>query len=279
MITCHAEVDSASKSKTENTTMTVITDIQYSQAAGEKGYGDLYLPVGVNHPRPVLLIHGGAWKSMTRQRVSKVAEFIAAQGYAVFNISYRLLPDAPYPACEEDCIAAAKFLLEGGHPSMMPLDRSRIVVGGLSAGGHLALVTGLKMPAEQIAGIMDISGPTDLNAPELKGLIKFSGLCADAADQPAALKAASPTFIAEPKETLPPLLVLQCQEDGVVDIRQAYRIIEVWNNKKANVQAFLYEGSKKEGHNLWRNGDAIPQLHQKLENQITAFLNTFLAQN
>ncbi len=254
--------------------MTIVQDIQYSEAAGEKGYGDLYLPSGVSQPPPVLLIHGGAWKSMTRQRVQKVAEFIARQGYAVFNVSYRLLPQAPYPACQEDCLAAARFLLEGGHPAMKPLDRSRLVVGGLSAGGHLALVTALKLPANQIAGIMDICGPTELHAPELEGLIRFSGFAQDEPSKEEILKAASPTLLAAGK-ALPPLLVLHCQQDGVVDIRQAYRLMEVWNQAGANLQAFLYEGDKQHGHNIWRAETECPDLHLKLESQIITFLNTF----
>ncbi len=260
-------------------TMTIIRDIQYSETAGEKGYGDLFIPKGVSNPRAVLLIHGGAWKAMTRQRVQKVAEYIASQGYAVFNISYRLLPQAAYPACEDDCIAAAKFLLEAGHPAMQALDRNRIVVGGLSAGGHLALVTGLKLPVERIAGIMDICGPTELHASELKGLIHFAEFAQGDPKQEDILKAASPTLIAREKNALPPLLVLHCQQDGIVDIQQAYRIISTWNDSGANLQAFLYEGSQDRGHNIWRNGNAEPDLHYKLENQIIAFLRTFCAPN
>ncbi|MGE9289506.1 MAG: alpha/beta hydrolase [Puniceicoccales bacterium] len=260
-------------------TLSIIRDIQYSEVAGEKGYGDLFLPKDVENPKPILLIHGGAWKHMTRQRVNQVAVFLAEQGYAVFNTSYRLLPEAPYPACEEDCIAAARFLLEGQHPSIKSLDRSQIVVGGLSAGGHLALVTGLKLPEEQIAGILNICGPTELNAPEVEGLMKFSGLAADNPEKEAIYDAASPTVIAEGRETLPPLLVLHCQQDGVVDIQQAYRIIDTWNKVGANLQAFLYEGRQSSGHNIWRNGKSQPDLHYKLESQIKAFLDSFFPKN
>ncbi|WP_269522718.1 alpha/beta hydrolase [Coraliomargarita parva] len=258
--------------------LNIIRDIQYSEIAGVKGYGDLFIPKDVEKPKTVLLIHGGAWKSMTRQRVQQVAAFIAEQGYAVFNISYRLLPEAPYPACEEDCMAAANFLLEAGHPAMEALDHSQIVVGGLSAGGHLALVTGLKLPDDKIAGIIDISGPTELNAPEVEGLMNFSGFAKGDPNKEAIFHAASPTVIAAAKEKLPPLLVLHCQQDGVVDIQQAYRIIDIWNQSGANLQAFLYEGRRERGHNIWRNGQAEPDLHYKLENQIIAFLDSFFSE-
>lgn len=258
--------------------MTILRNIQYSEAAGEKGYGDLFLPKDVENPKPVLLIHGGAWKSMTRQRNNEVAVFLATQGYAVFNVSYRLIPDAPYPACKEDCSEAAKFLLESDHPAMKSLDRRQIVVGGLSAGGHLALVTGLELSEDKIAGILDICGPTELTAPEVAGLMSFSGMAHGDPNKESIYKEASPTVLASKRESLPPLLVLHCQQDGVVDIRQAYRIIEVWNQAGANLQAFLYEGSKKKGHNIWRNSKAEPDLYYKLESQIIAFLDSFFPQ-
>ncbi|MBC2602668.1 hypothetical protein [Puniceicoccus vermicola] len=47
--------------------------------------------------------------------------------------------------------------------------------------------------------------------------------------------------------------------------------------EKAYGNLFLYEGSKERGHNIWRNGKAEPDLHEKLENQIIAFLSSFYA--
>ena len=258
--------------------MTKIENIQYSEAAGDAGYGDLYLPTGIEHPRPILLIHGGAWKWMDRFRVQKVAEFLCLEGYAVFNIDYRLTPTAVYPACADDCLAAARFLLKAGHPAMKPLDRRNLVVGGLSAGGHLALVAGLQLPRERVAGIIDISGPTDLNAPEVADLVKSSMLFKGHADPQASRIAASPTTMAQGREDLPPLLVLNNENDQIVPVEQAMRIIQVWNEARADLQVFLYAGKSGMTHDIWRDGSEFPQLHEKLEAQIRVFLDTFFAQ-
>ncbi|MFG0250559.1 MAG: alpha/beta hydrolase, partial [Phycisphaeraceae bacterium JB051] len=134
--------------------MHVVWNIRYSQQAGDDGFGDLYLPKESQNAKAVLLIHGGAWKSMDRVRFNAVAAWLAECGYAVFNIDYRLLPAYEYPACEVDCIDAANFLLDAGHESMMQLDREKIVVAGASAGGHLALMVGMKLPISQVAGII-----------------------------------------------------------------------------------------------------------------------------
>ncbi len=257
---------------------TIVEEIRYSSEAGVKGFGDLFIPRNVERPRTVLLIHGGSWRSMVRHRMQHVAAFLAREGYAVFNTSYRLLPEAPYPACETDCIAAARFVLDGDHPQLAKLNRERIVVAGFSAGGHLAMMTGLKLPREKVAGIIDGCGPTELHAPEVAELMKRSAMFRELADKTQAFRNASPTLVAQARnEPLPPLLVLHCQQDAVVSVEQAYRIINVWKAAHADCQAFLYAGNRKSGHDVWRNGK--PELHTKLERQIITFLATFLSRD
>ena len=95
--------------------------IVYNKEAGDAGTGDLYLPANPKGAKVILLIHGGAWKSMDRHRMEGIVKFLLEQKYAVFNIDYRLLPQAPYPACEEDCILAAKYLIESTDSSMQAL--------------------------------------------------------------------------------------------------------------------------------------------------------------
>lgn len=251
----------------------VVPNIGYAPSLGEKGYGDLYLPPQSKNPRLILLIHGGGWNSMNRHRIQHVAEFFASLGYAVFNTSYRLTSEAPYPACEDDCLAAANFLLSGAHPSLERVDTSQLVVAGLSAGGHLALVTGLRLPRSQVAAILNFAGITDLNAPEVEGLVKRANLAHQSSDPQASLAQGSPTEIATGR-ALPPLLVTHCQQDKVVNVEQAYRIIRRWNESKATVLAYLYEGSEKRGHNFWRDDSPIPHLIPELQTQAASFLSS-----
>jgi len=51
----------------------------------------------------------------------------------VFSLNYRLAPEHPFPAAVDDALAAYRWLLDQGR------DPARIVVGGDSAGGGLAL--------------------------------------------------------------------------------------------------------------------------------------------
>ena len=134
--------------------MRKVADIAYAPELGLRGLGGLYLP---RHPEgcpAALCIHGGGWNHMDRSSWAGVAQFMCREGYAAFNVNYRLLDTAPWPACGDDCVAAGRFLLRAGHPAMAPLDLDRglVVIGG-SAGGHLAMWAGLTLPAGSVRAI------------------------------------------------------------------------------------------------------------------------------
>jgi acetyl esterase/lipase len=63
-------------------------------------------------------------------------------GMPAFAIDYRLAPEHPFPAAEDDALAAYRWLLSQGH------DPARIVVAGDSAGGHLAVGLALRLRSE-----------------------------------------------------------------------------------------------------------------------------------
>jgi len=57
-------------------------------------------------------------------------------------VDYRLAPEHPYPAGPDDCEAAAAWMLEHG-PQRWGTDK--MLIGGASAGAHLAAVTMLRV--------------------------------------------------------------------------------------------------------------------------------------
>jgi epsilon-lactone hydrolase len=62
-----------------------------------------------------------------------------ASGLRALLINYRLAPEDPFPAAIEDAVAAYEWLLSQG------FDPARLIIGGDSAGGGLALATLLKL--------------------------------------------------------------------------------------------------------------------------------------
>ena len=86
----------------------------------------------------IVWIHGGGWEHGSYHE--NPARAMAARGYAVASIGYRLSSQAKYPAQIEDCKAAIRWLRS--HAREYRLDPRRVGVWGASAGGHLAALLG-----------------------------------------------------------------------------------------------------------------------------------------
>ncbi len=107
--------------------------------------GEIRLRV-FEHPEPegvLFHIHGGAWLAGTPEMMDLLHEIVVDTcNLAVVSVDYRLAPEHPYPAGPDDCEAAACWLLEH---AAAELGSDRLLIGGESAGAHLAAVTLLRM--------------------------------------------------------------------------------------------------------------------------------------
>jgi acetyl esterase/lipase len=119
------------------------------------------IPPGASE-RVLLYLHGGGFVMCSPWTHGPTAVAIArAAGVRALLPDYRLAPEHPFPAALDDCLAVYRWLLaEGVAPE-------KIVIGGDSAGGNLALATllslrdaGLPMPA----GAICLSPATDMTA-------------------------------------------------------------------------------------------------------------------
>ena len=100
-----------------------------------------------------LHIHGGGWTLGSPEYYDDHNQRIAAAtGCRVISVQYRLAPEHPWPACADDCEAAALWALQTGD--------GPLVIGGESAGAHLTVVTLLRLRAQ---GLLDRVAGTVLN--------------------------------------------------------------------------------------------------------------------
>ncbi|MEA3510033.1 MAG: alpha/beta hydrolase fold domain-containing protein [Actinomycetota bacterium] len=90
-----------------------------------------------------LHFHGGGW-AMGAADYQDVRLEETAQGanVTVVSVGYRLAPEHPYPAPADDAEAAAVWIVEN---AFSEFGTDRIVVGGSSAGAHLAVTAMLRM--------------------------------------------------------------------------------------------------------------------------------------
>lgn len=140
----------------------VVRDLEYAQVKGVSLKLDLYRPMAKpSAPMPLVIwVHGGGWKTGTKANCPTA--WLAAKGYAVASLDFRLLPEYPWPAQIEDPIAALRWLRK--ESGRYGFDSERTAAMGGSSGGHVVALWGtLTLPPEdKVKAVVDWYGPTDL---------------------------------------------------------------------------------------------------------------------
>ena len=96
-----------------------------------------------NNRAGYLHIHGGGYLFGAPEGSDLSNLLIASKlGVTVLSVDYRLAPEHPIPAPLDDCYAGLAYLHE--HAEELGVDRSRIGIGGESAGGGLAAALAIK---------------------------------------------------------------------------------------------------------------------------------------
>ena len=124
-------------------------DVEYANLNGFRPLLlDIYRPAagGSGRPRPlVIYVHGGGWRHGDSRTTGAFTNFprvlasLAARGYVVASIEYRLTGEARYPAAVRDVNSAIAFLRL--HAREWGIDPTRVVLWGASAGGYLVAMS------------------------------------------------------------------------------------------------------------------------------------------
>lgn len=163
-------------------TVKVLRNISYVSNQGKALQLDVFTPVhsSIRPALPgVVLVHGGGWRSGTRDNLAPMAIRLAERGYVAATISYRLSDEARYPAAIHDVKAAIRWMRT--HAAEYQLDPRRIAVAGGSAGGQIAALVGVTndMPefdpqAQQravssaVQAVINIDGLSDFTSEEAR---------------------------------------------------------------------------------------------------------------
>jgi acetyl esterase/lipase len=116
-------------------------NVVYLRANGWEGRLDVYAQRNQTPTPTVLFFHGGGWTQGTKE--ASIASLVPwlAMGYSVVNVEYRLANVSLAPAAIEDSRCALRWVY--ANAKEYGFDTNRIITTGQSAGGHLALMTGL----------------------------------------------------------------------------------------------------------------------------------------
>lgn len=97
----------------------------------------IYRPEGIEGLLPVIFdVHGGGWYYGDHNLNFHYDRTLAAQGYVVVGVGYRLAPEATYVDQLRDVAKALCYVAE--HAPRFGIDLSRAFLTGDSAGGHLS---------------------------------------------------------------------------------------------------------------------------------------------
>jgi acetyl esterase/lipase len=196
---------------------------------------DVYQRRDTTGPQPtIIFIHGGGWTGGSKETTVFPLFPYFEMGWNVVNVEYRLEKISPAPAAVEDCLCALRWI--GVHAKDYNIDATKLVVTGESAGGHLALTTGMipqsagldrQCPGPdlpKVAAILDWYGITDVNdildGPNLKNYaVQWLG---SNPNKEALAKRVSPLEYVRPG--LPPIFMVQGDQDPTVPYSHSVRL-------------------------------------------------------
>lgn len=165
-------------------------DIPYLDDGHKLHMLDIYRPEGATGKMPFIVdIHGGAWVYGDKELNRKYCLHLAKEGFAVVNLSFRLIPEVDFAGSMKDILAALEFVKKNA--DKFDLDLNNAFITGDSAGGHSAAMVlasgGNKTLQDAFGGKNPIDfkavcftcaafNPSDFAKIPLAGAVLFNGM-------------------------------------------------------------------------------------------------------
>lgn len=248
-----------------------VTDIPYIDD-GDKGHLlDVYYPESAEGQLPsIVYFHGGGFVSGDKRHVRQYCMTLAKYGYSVYNVNYRLAPEAIYSTQLTDVLTAVDWVQANG--AVYHGDGSKMVLAGDSAGAYLAAsaarvstdpaqaeALGVKMPAwgKVLKGVLLFNGVYDMETgstrkfPAIKSDIEmFLGVSdISAFKNPAAL-----SVTANITGTFPPAFISSGEVDALH--AESVELVKALVVKGIFHEALLFDKTeKKAAHGYYRRLD------------------------
>jgi len=287
---CFAQTDAASFAA-ELFRYKVEPNIVYHTANNYEDKLDVYTPADAKAPTPVVVvIHGGGWVEGTKEeRVLEMMPYLQ-MGFAAVNVEYRLGGVSLAPAAVEDCRCALHWVF--ANAKRFNFDPHRVVLQGGSAGGHLALMTGMLTPAAgfdrecrapadnywsanpgtsgdpRVAAIVNWFGISDV-LDEIHGANAKGYAVVWLGDQPNAdeiAKRVSP--INYVTSGLPPIITIHGDQDALVPYEQSVRLHKALDAAKVPNQLFTVPGANHGGFTYEQNQKSWTVIRQFLQEHV-----------
>lgn len=148
------------------------TDLRYGPGADERF--DLFLPPPGTPRKPLLVVwvHGGGFVAGDKASVANWLKVLAGQGYPVVSVEYTRGASRAYPLPVRQANAALAHI--HAKAASLGVDPSAIVLGGDSAGAHIASQLALSVTNPAYARALGVDPAVKPNA--LKAMLLTSGI-------------------------------------------------------------------------------------------------------
>lgn len=271
-------------------TYSVIPNLVYQRAGGIDLKLDVYRPRDVNGPNSTLMyIHGGGWTNGSKEGSSLTFLPYLEMGWTVVNVAYRLADQEHAPAAVEDTRCALRWIYRNAE--QYGFDTDNIVVTGNSAGGHLALTTGMltaevgmerQCPGDRMRSTWDV-GPTNTENLEVAAIVNWYGITnlADllnngpgssgnfteawiGSSPNRAATAARVSPLNHVRQGLPPIISIHGDEDSIVPYSQGVELHEALNGADVPNELITIEGGGHGGFTSMQMSDIYASIRRFL---------------
>lgn len=149
-----------------------VTFAQYFTWPESRLQMDIYLPATQEKAPAVIFAPGGWWLTAPKAAGIQICYQLAQAGFVAASIEYRLIGTVNYVESIGDVKAAIRYLR--ANADKFNIDKNKIAVMGMSAGGYLASMVGVTNgvakfefgdnldQSSEVQAVVDIFGPTDL---------------------------------------------------------------------------------------------------------------------
>jgi acetyl esterase/lipase len=247
----------------------------------------IFRPEGAGPHPAIVCLHGGAWITGDRRVPAYMAERLAARGFVVMSIDFRMAPRHQYPSSLLDTNYAIRWLRQ--HAEEYGVDAARIGGLGFSSGGHLILLSAMRPEWHEYTA--DLPDELRQFSAELDWVVTCSGVLdplaryrmaqqANYADIIAchdkyfgneeSMRDGNPPLILERKESavLPPLLMFQGGADPRLPSDTATRVAELYRAAGGQAEAVDYPNQ----------GHALSEWPEALQDEVADRIQAFSAQ-
>lgn len=270
----------------ENSPIDIRLDVPYGGGPEGKHGLDIYLPTDNGLHPALICLHGGAWLRGSQRQYKSWGPFLAARGYGVVAVDYRLSSQVSpaWPGVWDDVCRALDWLITNS--SSLNIDANRLGTIGDSAGGHMAAMLSLhESTAHRIRAMVGVYGIYDL--PDWWRVTQPPKRTDDPVKK---LMGKSYTEAKEDYENFSPahraqqlgakpqasFLIIHGNEDAIVNHNQSERIVAALRGKKADIEDMLIPGAGHHWFTLAEDNPARKRVDEEPNLTVAPVLLRFL---